>query len=45
MAARQKVTDAESAERAADDALEQARASVAEARGHVKNLEKEAVEE
>lgn len=45
VAARQKVTDAESAEKAADRALDQARSSVKEAREHVKKLEKEAIEE
>ncbi|KIK69301.1 hypothetical protein GYMLUDRAFT_188916 [Collybiopsis luxurians FD-317 M1] len=42
MAARQKVSDAEESERAADRALQAARASVKEARDHVKFLEKEA---
>ena len=40
--ARQKVFDAEHAERAADEALLQARAAVREARDHVKILEREA---
>lgn len=44
-AARQKVSDAESFEREADHALNQARAAVREAREHVKILEREAVEE
>ena len=43
--ARQKVSDAETAERDADRALVQARISVKEAREHVKALEKEAEEE
>lgn len=41
-AARQKVFDAEHAERAADEALLQARSAVREARDHVKVLEREA---
>lgn len=44
-AARQKVSDAESFEREADHALNQARAAVREARDHVRILEREAVEE
>jgi hypothetical protein len=44
-AARQKVTDAETAERDADRALDLARRSVREARQHVKNLEAAALEE
>jgi hypothetical protein len=44
-AARQKVADAEAAEREADKALMAARASVREAKQQVKNLEKEAEEE
>lgn len=43
--ARQKVGDAEEAERLADRALIEARAAVREARQHVKNLEREAEEE
>lgn len=43
--ARQKVSDAEEAERQADRALIEARAAVREARQHVKNLEREAEEE
>ncbi|KAF9063430.1 hypothetical protein BDP27DRAFT_1232179, partial [Rhodocollybia butyracea] len=42
MAARQKVSDAEESEKAADRALQQARNHVKEARDHVKFLEKEA---
>ncbi|KAJ3767849.1 hypothetical protein FB446DRAFT_775316 [Lentinula raphanica] len=42
MAARQKVSEAEDSEKAADHALQQARASVKAARDHVKFLEKEA---
>lgn len=45
LAARQKVTDAENAEKEADRALLKARAMVKEAREHVKILEKEAMEE
>ena len=44
-AARQKVSDAESAERLADQALGSARAAVRSARDHVRMLEREAVEE
>lgn len=44
-AARQKVNDAEAAEKAADKALLQARAAVKEVRDHLKNLEKEVAEE
>ena len=44
-AARMKVADAESAERAADDALAQARSAVKAAREHVKILENEALED
>lgn len=43
--ARDKVTDAESAEREADDALHAARKAVREAKDHVKKLESEALEE
>jgi len=43
--ARQKVTDAEDAEKEADKALHHARVSVKAARDHVKILEKEAAEE
>ena len=43
--ARQKVSDAEDAERQADRALIEARAAVREAKQHVKNLEREAEEE
>jgi len=42
MSARQKVAEAEEFEKSADRALQQARASVKEARDHVKFLEKEA---
>ena len=45
LAARQKVADAENAERDADAALVQARAAVREARHHVQVLEREAEEE
>jgi hypothetical protein len=45
LAARQKVTDAEDAEKEADKALQAAIAAVKEARQHVRNLEKEAAEE
>ncbi|GLB37786.1 hypothetical protein LshimejAT787_0408370 [Lyophyllum shimeji] len=45
LAARQKVTDAEEAEKEADRALSQARNMVKEARGHVKILEQEAMED
>ncbi|KAF8893450.1 hypothetical protein BD779DRAFT_1506321 [Infundibulicybe gibba] len=45
LAARQKVTDAEAAEKEADRALMQARAMVQEAREHVKILEREASED
>ena len=45
LAARQKVTDAEGAEKEADKALHAARMAVDEARKHVKNLEREAAEE
>lgn len=41
VAARQKVTDAQAAEKAADKALSGARTAVREAVQHVKNLEKE----
>ncbi|KAI0029471.1 hypothetical protein K488DRAFT_56277 [Vararia minispora EC-137] len=44
-AALQKVRDAENAERMADQALAAARASVREARDHVRILEREAIEE
>ncbi|KAF8586663.1 hypothetical protein K439DRAFT_923342 [Ramaria rubella] len=44
-AARQKVTDAENAEKGADKALELARRAVREARQHVKDLEAAALEE
>ena len=44
-AARQRVTDAEAAERDADRALSQARVAVREAREGVKRLEREAAEE
>jgi hypothetical protein len=43
--ARERVLQAETAEREADRALMQAKASVREARNHVKLLEKEAEEE
>lgn len=43
--ARQRVSDAEAAEREADRALMQARAAVRDARDHVKRLEREAGEE
>jgi len=43
--ARQKVTDAEVAERNADDALSAARMAIREAKQHVRNLEQEALEE
>ncbi|GAW01493.1 hypothetical protein F5879DRAFT_349703 [Lentinula edodes] len=42
MSAREKVSDAEESEKAADRALQQARASVKAAKDHVKFLEKEA---
>jgi hypothetical protein len=45
LAARQKVTDAEGAEKEADKALHSARMAVKEARKHVRNLEREAAEE
>ncbi|KAL5485529.1 hypothetical protein ACEPAI_8171 [Sanghuangporus weigelae] len=45
IAARQKVSGAEEAERQADRALIEARATVREARQHVKNLEREIEEE
>ena len=45
MAARQKLTDAESAERDVDRALDVARQAVKEARQHVKSLEAAAMEE
>lgn len=45
MSARQKVAEAEEFEKSADRALQQARASVKEARDHVKFLEKEAEDE
>ena len=45
VAARQKVTDAESAESAADRALHSARAAVRCAKEHVRMLEQEALEE
>ncbi|KAF9452777.1 hypothetical protein P691DRAFT_660224 [Macrolepiota fuliginosa MF-IS2] len=45
IAARQKVTDAEGAEREADQALTQARNKVKEARQHVEALEREALED
>jgi len=45
MAARQKVTDAEEAERQADRALIEARGMVKEAREHVKILEREALDD
>ena len=45
MAARQKVEEAERAEQEADHALSLARASVREARDHVKFLEKDAADE
>ncbi|KAK1222766.1 hypothetical protein PQX77_014375 [Marasmius sp. AFHP31] len=45
MGARQKVEEAERAEREADQALNLARASVREARDHVKFLEKEAADD
>jgi hypothetical protein len=45
VSARQKVSDAESAERFADDALKRARNAVREAREHVRILENEALEE
>lgn len=44
-AARQRVIDAELAEKEADRALLQARAAVKEAREHVRRLEREAAEE
>lgn len=44
-AGRQKVADAEAAERAADKALSLARSSVREAKLHVKQLEEDALEE
>jgi len=43
--ARQKVADAETAEREADRALNEARESVREAREHVRLLEREAIED
>lgn len=45
VAARQKVTDAEAAESAADRALNEARAAVRAAKEHVKMLEQEALAE
>ncbi len=45
MAARQKVSEAEDSEHAADRALAEARSSVRDAREHVKFLEQEAKEE
>lgn len=45
VAARQKVTDAEAAEREADQALVQARNKVKEAKRHVEVLEREALED
>ena len=45
VAAREKVHSAEDAELAADKALDQARAAVKEARGHVQFLERETREE
>ena len=45
MAARKRVADAEESERAADQALIRARASVREAREEVRRLEREASEE
>jgi hypothetical protein len=45
LAARQKVSDAEQAERAADRALASARNAVREAKEHVKRIEREAKEE
>lgn len=45
LSARQKVREAEEAEREADRALIQARGMVKEAREHVKILEREAIEE
>ena len=45
VAARQKVTDAETAESAADRALNEARAAVRAAKEHVRVLEQEALEE
>jgi hypothetical protein len=45
VAARQKVTDAEAAEREADQILTEARNKVKEAKRHVEILEREALEE
>jgi hypothetical protein len=45
MNARDKVADAVSAERQADEALHAARVAVREAKDHVKSLEREALEE
>lgn len=45
VSARQKVADAENAERHAGDALKRARSAVREARQHVRILENEAIEE
>lgn len=45
ISARQKVSEAEEAERQADRALVEARATVREARQHVKNLEREIEQE
>jgi len=45
VSARERVLQAETAERDADRALVQAKASVREARSHIKMLEKEAEEE
>jgi hypothetical protein len=45
VAAKEKVTDAQDAEKAADKALNEARNAVKEAVDHVKRLEKEIAEE
>lgn len=45
VSARQKVADAENAERLAGDALKRARGAVREAREHIRILENEALEE
>jgi hypothetical protein len=45
VAARQKIADAENAERYAGEALKQARSAVREAREHIRILENEALEE
>jgi len=45
LTAKQKVADAENAERLADDALKQVREAVRDARDHVRLLEDEALEE